>query len=876
MNVRQFASVALVFLFLGTILFWNPAVAEEVTGQEKDINLYLYSENGVGKLHTRESGGHGDAESVNIPVGSSYFFALNFSLQSNLESKSYRTDVGFHIYLYANSANFNTGHLNIYVRDGTTMTGGELLATGGMDIPSVLQGNNEGHVDVFWEDDYGPTHQFDIEHFIVLELENDGDNAINLELDTGKDGDSPSRLITTTNPVTDIEIVTESYNLETSDLDDLMSSDNFQPNLPVDFSKVFVSAQALNAFGTYDITEFRVTVFDSDDNELFVDTADIDEPDDNSGTNEFEELVWNYNDPAEPSENHNGKGIYAVRVAAIDQQGNEFYVDKSIQMDAYGVYLNTPETQQSVAVGGDVSYQILVRNSGDENDRFTIEPSETSDNWVVSPQSWTSNTLSPGEEQSITFTVSAADSTDMVGKNTIVVFTGRSENSVTPVNFDLETKTSVGAAYEISMYFDDPNSGQAVTSLSTNGVAGDWNQYQLSIANQGQATDSVQLISQEVPADWEIKFEYNDLNDGTIIVSDIPRLGDGYNVANVTVWAKPAQGGDIDTASIKLIGISQGNTTKSDTATLVLTRSFGLSLSLVPQSSSGIFINKEAGQQFEVDLLLESAVEGDHTIQLYMGDNFPDGWSHSFKENGATVTEVSISGGESKSLDLFITVGSQAVYKEDGDVFDAYAQDISDSSVVAKKQLTVILAYSGGFELSSLKFRETLAPEGSYTFQLTIENKANANDKFTLSATSVPSGWRVLFINGNVFEVEAGRTLSVPIKVEVSDEARDGDQESITISIFSDISNQEKQQSFVVDVEQGFTARLTTAISDLWYIFVFFALIIVVGAISYNQQEDEDWDDEEEYESPSLPSSPQSPAPAETEASPDDDWDDWD
>ena len=54
MNVRQFASVALVFLFLGTILFWNPVVAEEVTGQEKDINLYLYSENGVGKLHTKE------------------------------------------------------------------------------------------------------------------------------------------------------------------------------------------------------------------------------------------------------------------------------------------------------------------------------------------------------------------------------------------------------------------------------------------------------------------------------------------------------------------------------------------------------------------------------------------------------------------------------------------------------------------------------------------------------------------------------------------------------------------------------------------------------------------------------------------------------
>ena len=267
-------------------------------------------------------------------------------------------------------------------------------------------------------------------------------------------------------------------------------------------------------------------------------------------------------------------------------------------------------------------------------------------------------------------------------------------------------------------------------------------------------------------------------------------------------------------------------------------------------------------------------MEGDHTIRLYMGNNFPDGWTHSFKENGATVNEVSISGGDSKSLDLFITVGSQAVYKEDGDVFDAYAQDISDSSVVAKKQLTVILEYSGGFELSSLKYRETLAPEDSYTFQITIENKANANDKFTLSATSVPSGWRVLFINGNVFEVEAGRILSVPIKVEVSDEARDGDQESITISIYSDISNQEKQQSFIVDVEQGFTARLTTAISDLWYIFVFFALIIVVGAISYNQQEgDWDYDDDEEYESPA---SSESVSPSNKEVSSNDDWDDWD
>ena len=74
-----------------------------------------------------------------------------------------------------------------------------------------------------------------------------------------------------------------------------------------------------------------------------------------------------------------GKGIYTIQVAAIDQQGNEFSLDKQIQMDAYGVYLSTPEPEQSVAVGGEVEYQIFVLNSGDEMDSFTVEPSETSD-----------------------------------------------------------------------------------------------------------------------------------------------------------------------------------------------------------------------------------------------------------------------------------------------------------------------------------------------------------------------------------------------------------------------------------------------------------------------------------------------------------------
>ena len=849
------------------LIVWTPASGEEVVGQEQDISLYLYSDNGIGKLHTMESGNHGDTDQVNIQPGSSIFFALNYSLQADLLAKSYRSDIGFHIYLYANSADWNAAHLNIFVRDGTTMTNGELVASGDINIPTALQSSNEVHVDVPWEEDYGPEYTFDMEHFIVLELENDGTNAVNLELDTGKSGDSPSRLITNTNPVTDVEIITESYNLETSDTEDKKVTDNFNPNLPSEISKMFVSGQALNAFGTYDITSFSVIVFDSSDNELFQGQVEVDEPEENTGTNDFEDILWNYNDPAEPSENHNGKGIYSVQVSAIDQQGNEFSLDKTIEMDAYGIYLSTPEPQQSVAVGGIVEYRLFVLNSGDETDTFLIEPSETSDNWIIDPESATSSSLSPGSEQVITFTISSADSTDMVGKSTVVIFTAKSQNSVEPVNFDLETKTSVGAEYEISLYFDDPNSGQAVSSLSINGVAGEWNQYSLSIANQGQATDAVQLLAQAVPADWEIKFEYNDLEDGSIIVEGIPRSGDGDNIVNVTVWAKPAQGGDIETANIQLIGISQGNTTKSDTAVLSLTRTFGLSLSVTPQGTSGIFLNKQAGEQFEIDLLLDCAIDGDHSIRLYVSDELPNGWSYVFKENGNTIDDIDISKGESKPIDLLITVGSQAIYNVDGDSFDVLAAKIGDDTVNARQPITVILKLTDGFDLSSLKFKANLEPSDSFTFQLNIENSANGDDKFTLSATSVPSGWRVIFPNGNIFDIGAGRTQVIPIQVTVGEDARNGDEESITISIVSQLSNIERQQSFVVEVEQGFTDRLVSAFSDLWYVFVFLGLILTISFVTYYRSEGEDWEEYDEEDT--------SVQIEENKSQSGDDWDDW-
>ena len=84
MNRDRLLSVILSLALLGVMFFWTPVAAEEVSGQEQDVSLYLYSQNGIGKLHTKETGGHGDSEEVTIQPGGNIFFALNYSLQDDL------------------------------------------------------------------------------------------------------------------------------------------------------------------------------------------------------------------------------------------------------------------------------------------------------------------------------------------------------------------------------------------------------------------------------------------------------------------------------------------------------------------------------------------------------------------------------------------------------------------------------------------------------------------------------------------------------------------------------------------------------------------------------------------------------------------------
>ena len=888
--MNRFPAFLVAVLLLG-LLLPLPTIQMASGEGERNVHLYLYALGGDGHMHTLPSGNNGNSNSVTIGSNAYFNFALtddqNQSLRATLTLDSYRTGVAAHAWVWACANDWIADStLEFLLIDASNREGtsGITLARGEMTVdtncPSIDEpgANDNDNFDLTWESgipDSDGKYEIEQGRYLVVQVQNTGGTAIKMGVDSGTDGDTPTSLEVVTNPVSEITLDSEALNLATIDDDDRIATSNFEPSLPAALAKAFFSGASLNAFGAYDVKSVRVDVYDPGDEPgdapRFSGSAAVAERGDGSGYVDFSGLTWHYNDAENhPSEQQQGVGTYSVRATVVNQQDLEFPADFELQMDPYGVYVETAQPEQTVAVGGTATYQLQVYNSGAQSDSVVITPSETPGDWTVSPDTWESGSLNSGGSDTATFTVEVANDVEMVGDSTVISFSAESQNAPAsqPKVFALTTTTTVGAEYGVSLYFDQD--GQHLTSQQVEAVAGEWNSFTLMVANLGQAADSIDLSASGQLPGWDVEFEYENVSSSGVTVN-LPRQGDGNHIASVTVLVEPTEAGEEDISSIQLTGTSQGNSSKTASATLEVTRTFGLSLR-VAQDGSTSYGNLQPGGTQEVHLTLHSELEDSHTARLYT-QGLESGWSAQFKQSGQTVTEVEIDSGESLPLDLVVTVASSANYRDGGYLVEAFAEDVSDPSVRSRLVLTFNIALAADFQLSSPQKRAAVGPGEAHSFTLEIDNLGNTNDNYTLQAPSVPSGWRVSFYDsdGNsvgVLPVEAGRTGLVKVRVTASDDVRNGDSEAITVTATSEFSRNQEELVFTVEIEEGFGARLSRTLGDLWYVFVLLGLLMAVGAAMYYRseewEEDEEWDEEGDE-----------PSPAPAADSTGDDWDDW-
>ena len=127
----------------------------------------------------------------------------------------------------------------------------------------------------------------------------------------------------------------------------------------------------------------------------------------------------------------------ASNVGTIEIEGN--YPTKTWQLitdtGTGGTYKHTFVRDELFSSTGAIQ---IINNTGSGSGDLKVATVGTSldeDTGIMTVTTSTAHGLSTGatikfREESVTFTISVSDSTDMVGKNTVIIFTGRSEEAI--------------------------------------------------------------------------------------------------------------------------------------------------------------------------------------------------------------------------------------------------------------------------------------------------------------------------------------------------------------------------------------------------------------------------------------------------------------
>lgn len=206
----------------------------------------------------------------------------------------------------------------------------------------------------------------------------------------------------------------------------------------------------------------------------------------------------------------------------------------------YGVFMSPNVDTLQADPGTVVTYNMLIKNVGLNGDTYDIS---VASNWQHTAPV-TTGFLAPGEQFAFDVQVTIP-SDENNGESDTAVVTANSENS--PGVSDTSNLTTIANFYDVG-----------ITPPSSNGSAnpGEQVSYNLKVINQGNLTDSFDL---SVVSNWNV----------TLPVEPIGPLAPGASADIVVKVDVPLDGapGETDTATVT--ATSQGNGTKSGSATLV-------------------------------------------------------------------------------------------------------------------------------------------------------------------------------------------------------------------------------------------------------------------------------------------------------------------
>ena len=652
------------------------------------------------------------------------------------------------------------------------------------------------------------------------------DNHIRIKMNVSiEDGPGPvlDRVVTvsydSTSTNTDSHLILFSQQIREITLDtykDDVKTTDFEPNLPDSKRHLDVKGDVINIMGDYDIRAIEVIILDPEHVPIGNVSADI-------HTGEEDDRVsfiarWEY-DTGHPA------GTYTVRLVVTDNSMNTVNSTLIFTMVRYGVYLTCDEYEKWGMAGSKVSIMIIVRNTGDREDIFTLEKE-------VVPSFW-----SASMDEEITVSGGTMETAELVA----TVPVNAKEGDVCSIDV---TATSLNAP-DIEGSLPRSIKITAITQyMFTAELTGDSEKqvdngntvsYRFKVENVGDKDDSIIIEVPQPPRDWTAEMEKGMVKispNGSyprIYLLELPQGEEKTISLEITAPDAPT---DNTRAELMIRFTSQNEslmtrsvTTITTTPTIVEER-----LELTSGKSEGTSEYDADGGEFEpvrfdLEILNPGPREWQAVIDIAHDNDYSD-WEVDILDT------LKIPPGSKKSFTVEIVPPEDepaTEQNEKGGKFTVSAQVIGAEGQVLEDTAFLFVRvgkfYSFSFKVTGRSDTSVSKPGKESTFQLELSNQGNGIDEIRLEHDDA-SNWGIKFSAEKV-SIESGATETVTVTVVSPKDSEDGDVNRISLIAIRD-GNEIKRVSIEVMVEIGVKEHFATLMRDgvFWMIMGLFAVVV--------------------------------------------------
>jgi uncharacterized membrane protein len=590
----------------------------------------------------------------------------------------------------------------------------------------------------------------------------------------------------------------------------------FYPNDIGENRHVVVRGKIMDAWGADDIASVFVDIMDPGGMSIVNTTAEI------TGMNFTYD--WNYSQGQQA-------GTYSVLVSMNDQQGNPYSTTTDFTMATYGVYLDSPQSEEagiitgSVEVDGCIEYTVSVLNIGAVGTSYTVSQSTSDvDGWTLTVVPSQTGTVQPGESVLVTVKVCADDS---VEEGTGSVFWVQAVAVADPTAKDtIQVITS--AVPKIHLTIAWTTASNSCTSLVPTGGSVNCS---FEVKNSGLESLNVTISDemQKGAPDWTWSVTPASIMNTNLVMHPEQTVAGTLNIIapsdpssiNETIIDLSARTSDVDPPLRKSI-----------TAKVVM--STGINLELMTADTVTVDVSDKSKTKyanFEI-LVTNTDPNNDHTIVMSAVE--PPQWEVEFMAGNSV---FSLRPDESLRVTVKVTPHEDAISKTHPVEITGMYQD--NPQTWDQVDVNVAISAFHDLAISSDYDKLEVGFDEDAEFEITVTNNGNVDEKSVfITVRSGDDDFKASVSVGNgtdlVLNIDRGKSETFTVKIKPKEEMKHKDKGEFTVQAKPTQGNT-VQTTVKVQLDMEMQDRIPALFRDAYIpilIVLFIVVLVLFGAAS--------------------------------------------